>query len=168
MNATTNETTPSPVEIGTVFHAVHSGLTIGLRPEYGVVAERRDEFTVTPGMLAAARHADGTYGWLDLLDNEDAQIARWGKVMIRRGPTPDDLTRWEPGTTEAREAREAARKAAWALPDDEARRKALEHVDAAYGPPPTTSTSLAHYADDRDVWKRRDAERAEADRLRHH
>lgn len=166
----TTETTgdrPQRVHVEDVFHALHAGLTISLSPGQGVVTARGAEFEVTPAMLTAARRPDGSLGWLDLLDDEDAQVRRWGRLMLARGPAPDDLTPWDPeSATERAEAREAARKAAWALDDEDERRKALEDVWAVYGPPRPTSTTTAHYDGDEDMARRRDAQIAAERRFR--
>src|SRR5690606_35283732 len=98
-----------------------------------VVLRRGDALTVTPEILEASRDQDGR-SWLDLLDDEPGQIARWGRVQVRRGPATDDLAVTERGTPEHREAREEARRAAWALGNSQERWQALRDVERIYGP----------------------------------
>lgn len=140
------ETAPRPLSAGDQFHAVHSGLSIAVRagwvPE-GVVLQKAQTVTLTDEMLDANRDREG-HCWLDLVDDEHAQILRWGQVMIRRGSAPDDLTPWEPGSADHDLAREKARRAAWALTDEDARSAALAEVDAAYGRPKTSRTTAVY------------------------
>ena len=114
-------------------------------------------------MLQANRRPDGS-SVLDLLDDEAQQVARWGQVMIRRGPYPTDAEPWDRvGDQVWKDAREEARRAAWAQPTEASRGAALAAVRERFGDAPTTSTTSMHYGDDRDRWDRqareRDAER---------
>lgn len=134
--------TSKPLAPGEQFHALHTGLTVLTTPgalASSVVLRRGQTVTVTDALREASRDREGR-SWLDLVDDADAQIARWGRQMIARGPAPDDLTTWEPGSVEAQEAREQARREAWALPTEEARRDALAAVERIYGPAVTSRT----------------------------
>src|SRR4051794_8630808 len=73
-----------------------------------------DELTVTPTVVEMSKDRFG-HSWLDLLDDEQAQQRKWGKVMFRRGPWPEDLARIRPGMHAWDEAREAAYGEARAL-----------------------------------------------------
>lgn len=78
--------------------------------------------------------------WLDLVDDEPAQEARWGCVMFRRGPWPSDRLRFAPGSFEWEDARERARQKAWREDDPARRAELLRAVKEEYGPAPTSRT----------------------------
>jgi hypothetical protein len=132
---------PEPSELDPLVHVVRSGITISVRPGFGQVLEYGQELVLTPELRALNP-------WLDFYDEPDEQIARYGTEVVRPGPWPKDVPRSEPGTWQHAEEREAARKAAWHLPTREARAAALAKVDQMYGPPPTTSRTIATIAGD--------------------
>ena len=70
-----------------------------------------------------------------MLDDEAAQLARWGEVRVRRGPWPDGTPKIKPGTHAWDAARDRARALALALPFEPEQRAALAEVTATYGLP---------------------------------
>ena len=130
-------------------HFVASGLTIVVDASGSGVArvmEYGSELTITPELVQANTDRVGNCPLLDLLDDDEAQARRWGKVMVRRGPWPADLSRIERGSLQWDDAREAARQKAWKIDDPNDRARALAQVKEHYGPQPTTSRTIADYA----------------------
>jgi len=103
-----------------------------------------DELVVTDEVrkLNAGRDGESCF---DYLDDEDAQVRQWGRVVMRRGAWPENVSRNEPGSAEWHEAREVARKAAHAIHDERAKYKALEGVAEDFGEAPSTSRTLRDY-----------------------
>lgn len=157
---------PSP---GDTLHCLRSGLTISLgggslMSGRAVVLERGQTFTVTSEMIAATRDRHGSLdgSWLSLVYDEPGQIARYGAVTVRPGPAPADLRPWEYGTPDWHNARDAARRRAYALPSEAERADALAEVERIYGPARSTSATTATY---REHHTER-AAREQADRVR--
>lgn len=102
------------------------------------------EFTVDAELLEDAQDRNGD-SWLDLVDDQDAQLSKWGKMILGRGPCPEGVEAWnEPGDTAGRDrAREDARLKALAITDPVERFEALERTREKYGRKPT-STSLGY------------------------
>ncbi|UYN83234.1 MAG: hypothetical protein KIT89_11100 [Microcella sp.] len=128
---------------GDQVHFLVTGLTIPTST--GIMAlshvtTRGETITITDDLIQAARDRHGAPGWPALVHDEAAQFARWGEVRFRPGPAPDDLESWTPGTPEADEAREQARRAAYAIVDDGERRKALRDIDQKFGRLQTSRT----------------------------
>lgn len=113
----------------------------------GHVTEYGEEMSVTSELRKANTDRDGNC-WLELLDDEAAQVERWGCVMFRRGPWPEGHLRVEVGSARWHEEREAAMQAVWHIEDVAQRKEALERVRERYGLAPTSRT-LAHYAEAR-------------------
>jgi hypothetical protein len=116
--------------------------SVGIFGTASVNLLRGDEIQVTEEMAAAARDRHGRPGWLALVHDDDAQIAKWGSVRLRPGRAPHTLAPWTYGSPAWSEARETARREAWGLPTAEARTAALAEVQRVYGAAPTTSTTL--------------------------
>lgn len=131
---------PAP---GDRVHFLISGLTIptgqGLMA-LSHVTTRGETITVTQSLLDAAVDRHGAPGWPGLVHDEAAQFSKWGEVRFRPGPAPDDLESWTPGSPEEDQAREAARKVAYAIVDDNERRLALARVDERFGRLKTSRT----------------------------
>lgn len=128
---------------GDQVHFLISGFTIptgqGLMA-LSHVTTRGETITFTDDLLQAARDRRGAPGWPALVHDEAAQFSKWGEVRFRPGPAPDDLESWTPGSPEEDQAREAARKIAWSIADDNERRLALARIDAKYGRAKTSRT----------------------------
>ncbi len=126
-------------------HAVASGLTIATGSALhstSSVLRRGDELLIDRALVQANTDRTGRCPVLELLDDEPAQAAVWGRVMVRRGPWPDGESRIEPGSAEWSDAREAARQAAHAIEDETDRARALAAVREEYGDVPTSKTLL--------------------------
>ena len=146
--STTNPTEQdSTAEPPTMIHFLASGLTIQIRMGWGKVMRYGDQLPITPEVVEANKDRNGR-SWLELVDDEPAQVRRFGKVAFRRGPWPSDLPRYEPGSFEHAEAREIARAKAHELLDPKERAKALRAVEVQFGRGPTTNRTIANYRDD--------------------
>jgi len=110
----------------------------------GAVTDYGNELIVTPEFhnLNRDRNRDS---FLDLLDDEPAQMKRWGRVLVQRGPWPEDLSRVEPGSQRWRDDYEAARQEAHQITNPQERDARLSELRKQYGPATTTSTTLASY-----------------------
>jgi hypothetical protein len=133
------------VQIGERIHFLLDGLMYRTTParEGGaptLVSERRVEEVVTTEFREAA--TDGRGCWLDL--DDDGQLARWGKIYFARGPVPDDLTWWTPGTVDEDFARDTALTTAHAIVDPDEKAAALREVRRQFGTP-VTSKTIAEY-----------------------
>lgn len=109
----------------------------------GVVTNYGDEMVLTRELRTVNEDRNGRCVF-DLLDDEPAQVAKWGRVLLRRGPWPGGL-RLEAGSPEFVDAAEAARKQAWKIENREDREKALAAVKELYGRPPLVSRTFQTY-----------------------
>ena len=132
------EPAPEPWEPtpGHLFHALRGGLPIPVG--HGTTTQRAQTYEITPSLIEDSKDRFGS-SWLDLIDNEAAQIDRWGSRYLAPGPAPAGMSTWEPGTPEHWEAREQARREAWAITSTRERIAALKSVEDLFGPAPTTS-----------------------------
>ena len=139
-----------PVRPGDTFHCLTSGATIptgsGLLSA-SHISKAGQNIIVTGAMIAASYSASGR-SWMSILNDPEAQRARWGEERFRLGPAPAGAATWGAvGDADWREAREQARKDAWSMRTAEARAAALAAVNARFGPPPTTSTIISSTPD---------------------
>lgn len=120
------------------FHFLTTGLIWRTKVPSGFggvseISTRGQTVTLTRDMLDANP-------WIArYLGDDDAQIEKWGEVRIRPGAFPDDASPYVHGAPDWEEAREAARRRAWAIADPEERAAARAEVERRYGPAPTTS-----------------------------
>jgi hypothetical protein len=141
-------TTARPVAPGDELHFLESGLTLdagepGLFLPRTVDVPRGTTVTLTAWMIENSRDRFGT-SWLDLADDEDAQLAKWGRIMFRRGAWPTGEPIYRRGSVEALLERERRRLAAMqALVGDDLK-QALNEIDRELGRP-TTSVDLGEY-----------------------
>ena len=127
-------------------HFVASGLTVPVSRTWTEVMKYGDELTITDEIREASRDRNGV-SWCDLLNDEPAQVRRYGKVFFRPGPFPADVSRVEPGSDEHRQAAWQARREASSIENPVDRRAALREVEREYGPDATrTSKTLSVYA----------------------
>lgn len=115
--------------------------TVLLTEMRGRTFEFGDELQITAAIYELSKDRNGQ-SWLDLIDDTDAQIERWGKVRYARGPWPEALPRVQAGSPEEADliAREWAE--AWKLPTEEERNEARAALYRKYGSPPQTSRHL--------------------------
>lgn len=133
----------SPLKPGEQFHFVRSGFIFSTSKSFlgaSEVSRRGATVTVSDALLEASKDRYGADSWLALVDDDDAQRARWGEVIFARGPAPAGLSPWTPGSPEEDEARDLARAAAYALPDGPDRRAALAEVVVTFGRLATSRT----------------------------
>ncbi|MFF8187856.1 hypothetical protein ACF044_11435 [Microbacterium sp. NPDC016588] len=133
-----DDRTVRQVEVGDVVHAlapimIHRSASIwGGEP--ALALRRADSFVVTAVMLAADVNVHGKPGWSILVHDEDAQLAKWGRVMLAPGEAPDNMEPWEHGDAFWKEARNAARDIAFKEPDETKRRELFAEISRRYGP----------------------------------
>ena len=104
----------------------------------GGSASYGDEIFLTEELRSLNTNRVG-FCFFDLIDDEAGQVAKWGKVVFRRGPWPAGKSRLLPGSSEWNEAREAARIEAHRIENEAARKAALAKVTQEWGPAPVTS-----------------------------
>jgi hypothetical protein len=104
-----------------------------------IVGHRGQTITLTQALIDANTNTAGLCAF-DLVDDPDAQAAKWGEQKIARGPAPEGMTTWMRGTVEEDIARERALAAAYALPDDERRARELAEVRRTFGTKKTSQT----------------------------
>jgi hypothetical protein len=80
------------------------------------------------------------FSFLDLVDDEEAQLAKWGKVMFRRGPWPESEQVLRKGTTEALIERDRRRAAAMHAYEGAQLTSVLKDIDAELGRPSTVQS----------------------------
>lgn len=137
--------TDKKLEPGDVLHWRRSGIIFRISESSHAaseVSQRADCLTITPAIIAASTDRNGAHSWLDLVDDDEAQIRRWGSVVFARGVAPDDLTVYEPHTTEQDSVYSERRTAAWAVRDPQERAEALASLQAEFGLGPLTSKTV--------------------------
>lgn len=139
-----------PVRAGDEIHVLKSGVTIPTGQGFmsaSHISRAGETICVTEKMIAASYSASGR-SWLAIVNDDAAQVERWNEVRFRTGRAPEGAPTWGAvGDADWREAREQARKDAWAMPTAQARAEALAAVEKRFGPAPTTSVTLNTTAD---------------------
>lgn len=141
-------TTKTVVQPGDQIHFL-AAMSVAISPEYGVPIQRGATIELTDEIISASRDRKGT-SWLDLVDDEDAQISRFGQVTFRRGECPEDVLWWNsPGDDASRVlAHQQAVEAAREISDPIERRVAIARADEVFGPR-MTSRSLGFLPGDK-------------------
>ena len=124
-----------PMGPGSTFHCLQSGLSVTVSSGgvcRGAVLLRGQSVTLTAESIFENQDRDGN-SFLDIIGDPDAQIARWGRVMIGRGGFPASESVLQPNSLEWAAERERRRLAAWKIPDEEDRAIALKAVQAEFG-----------------------------------
>lgn len=116
---------------------------------HGRVAEYGQELVLTDELRRLNSDRNGVCVF-DMLDDEDAQVRRWGRVVMRRGPWPDGVKRAEPGSQRWWDAYEAARKDAWKITDEVERAARLRQLGSEYGQRRTSRTIATIRGDEGD------------------
>ncbi|MGV8976546.1 MAG: hypothetical protein ACOH17_00725 [Cellulomonas sp.] len=143
-------TTKMTIKPGEQFHFLASGFTFATSVGFlgtGTVSTRGRTVTATQALLDASHDKNGA-SWLDLVDDPQAQTARWGHEVFGRGNAPEGIESWVPGDPEWYSQREEARSAAWSLPTGRARKDALAAVQARFGAAPRTSKTILNVTGD--------------------
>jgi hypothetical protein len=102
MIETTTKKKIQPLRAAEIVHWVNNGPAVGLKRNdprgiFVHLGERGSQIVITDEILEVNQDREGN-SLFDIIDDEDAQIRRWGEVKIRRGPRPDGLTEYVPGT----------------------------------------------------------------------
>ena len=110
---TTTTAKKSPLRAGDQVHWIAHGPAIGTRRNdvhgaFTHLGERGSVITLTDEILEVNRGLDGS-SLFDVVDDDAAQIVRWGEVKIRRGPAPEGITWYIPGSHEHELAYQEAR-----------------------------------------------------------
>ena len=113
-------------------------MTVGGFVPDSIVTRYGQELVVTDDIRQLNTDTDGNT-WLDLADDEPAQLRRWGRVLFGRGEWPSELNRLEKGSDEWMDAAASARREAWKIENESERARRVRDIDAEFGPPPTTS-----------------------------
>jgi hypothetical protein len=134
--------------VGTTVHFSRSGLTYTEDPAIpmsGRISARGHSLVITPGLIEGTTDKSGR-SWLELLDDPDGQVARWGHQFFARGEAPEAMALhpWERGS--AAEANERSRRVeeAHKLPTQSMREEALRQINAEF-PKVSTHTSSLKY-----------------------
>lgn len=70
-----------------------ASMSVATGPGHGQAVQRGTVIRITDSLLDANRDRNGA-SWLDLVDDEQAQIDRWGKPMFGRGDLPEGVEWW--------------------------------------------------------------------------
>jgi hypothetical protein len=106
---------------GDKIHFLRSGITFARGPLVtdGVISYRGQTITLTTEDLEASRDRFGN-SWIErLLDDPATQIEKFGEVVMGRGPAPDGVEEWRPGSVEAEIAYQDRRARIYAASSDE-------------------------------------------------
>lgn len=103
---------------------------------WGDVHGRGDSIELSAELIAATIDAKGC-SWLDSVDDEESRIGR--------GPFPESLDRWLPGSGEQAMAYEAAKREAHALPVAADRARAMAELNRRFPGVGSTSREAAQY-----------------------
>ncbi|QYF74136.1 hypothetical protein [Cryobacterium sp. PAMC25264] len=139
--------TPSktfPVVPGDQIHFLESGLTFATSDNAatGQVARRGMTITITDDLIRASLDRNGD-SWLQ-------RVGDPSETRFAKGPWPENLSLFIPGTLEWELAREARRVAAHAIPDQRDRAAALRVLNEEFGPGPSGQTSTRYGSDPRE------------------
>ncbi|UPL17250.1 hypothetical protein [Microbacterium aurugineum] len=104
MTETTTKKKHPPLRAGDTVHWVNNGPAVGTKRNdiHGAfihLGERGSVMVITDEILEVNQDREGS-SLFDIIDDDDEQIRRWGEVKIRRGPKPDGLTDYVPGTVD--------------------------------------------------------------------
>jgi hypothetical protein len=144
-DANPTETTDAPDLIGSTLHFVRTGQMypnkLGIR-YVSRMAVRGQELEITPALWEASLNSKGE-SWISR--TEEQQIEKFGYVWHKPGSAPDDLSWWDPSNpAEKQIAYDAARKAAYDIPDEAERAVALAKIRKTFGSM-VTSTELRSF-----------------------
>jgi hypothetical protein len=78
--------------------------------------------------------------FLSLLDDDDAQVAKWGEVKIHLGEFPSDLTPWVKGSPDEDIERDRRMRLAWAKTNPTERYDELDAIRRELGSTRTSRT----------------------------
>jgi hypothetical protein len=135
-----------PLAVGDILH-FYAAVAVNDNPRMGAPGRMMaygSEYTVTAEFLQA--NPPGQRGSLwELLDDEPGQLARYGQIVVARGPWPAGTLRTQPGTPEHDAARSRLESAAWATHGVEGPEayEQIALVRAVYGQPGASNRSQA-------------------------
>lgn len=136
-------TTPTANPLASPGETVHFLATTSLSTSLdlgsiGVMVHRGSNVIITAEILRANQDRLGR-SIFDLVGDDDAQIEKYGRVLVAPGPWPQGTPTWTHGDPLWAAEREQARSAAWALQDAAERTQALAAVERDFGPAARTS-----------------------------
>ena len=126
----------TPMKAGDTFHCLQSGLTVAISSRgitRGAVLVRGQNVVLTAESILENQDRNGQ-SFLDVIDDPEAQIKKWNRVMVGRGEFPASEFVLIPGSLEHQEESARLRKVAWAIVDEDARAAALKLVNLRFGP----------------------------------
>jgi hypothetical protein len=139
---TTTDTAAADALVGSNLYWLHTGFAYALptNQRYTTIfTQRADQVIVTPALVEALTSSKGCI----LLLTPDEQIERFGYQLFGIGEMPSSVEWWSRDNAATFElALAAARKAAFAIPVEEDRYKALAEVKRKFGTPATSSVLM--------------------------
>jgi hypothetical protein len=120
-------------EPGTTIHALDAIVLSD------VVLRRGDTLILTQKQIGLTINAHGK-SFLSIVDDEDAQIAKWGAVKIGLGPFPQGLSPFVAGSADEDIERDRRQKIAWANTNEQERRAELRAIREEFGSAKTSRT----------------------------
>lgn len=127
--------------VGTKFHVL-SALSFPLTAHQQVAASRGQTYEVTQELLDANVDRRGN-SWLDMIDDPEAQIEKWGHLKFAAGECPPEVEWWNLEGDEASRslARNLAREAVISdIHDPALKAQRLEEINEKYGRPLTSQS----------------------------
>jgi len=104
-----------------------------------VALKRGDTLTLTADQIALTFDKNGK-SFLSLVDDEDAQIDKWGEALIGPGTFPSHLKPYTVGGVDEQVEKERAILDAYLLKDPEAQQRALQHINRTFSAQKTSRT----------------------------
>jgi hypothetical protein len=136
--------TYSPPVANEIFHWLADGLTFSRdldKPLTGAVSIRGRTEILTPELIRATSDKTG-HSFFELLDEPEAQLARWGRRYFARGPAPEAMALhpWPRGSSEESNERSRRIEEAFRLPSHAAVDAELAKINAEF---PRTSKPMS-------------------------
>lgn len=130
-------TTYAP-KAGDVIHTLGS-ITVAYFDYHSAAVSRGQNITLTDQIIELSKDRAGD-SWLSIVDDEEAQIARWGSRLVAPGPCPPEVAWWNaPGDTASPAlAREQELEAARFISHPQDRDQKIREINSKYGPRQTS------------------------------
>ncbi len=87
--------TKTTLKPGDTIHFL-GAMTVGIAAGSGRAVQRGTQLEITNAIIEQAKDRNGN-SWLDLVDDEAAQVERWGRAMFARGEVPESVQWWDTG-----------------------------------------------------------------------
>jgi hypothetical protein len=120
-------------EPGTTIHAL-GAIVFG-----NVALKRGDTLILTRQHIELSLNVHGE-SFLSLLDDDDAQVEKWGEVKINLGAFPQGVSPFVAGSADEDIERDRRQKIAWANTNEQERRAELRAIRDEFGSAKTSRT----------------------------